>query len=85
MTAEVERLAWVNTGPSVVHANGDRARYLDLCFSCRYVGGNPHVADDESIEVSWFPTDDLPEMQDIFHDRVPCVLRDRAHTRFELG
>lgn len=85
VTAEVERLAWVNNGPPVVHANGDRARYLDLCFSCRHVGGDPHVADEESIDVGWFPIDDLPEMQSIFRDRIAWARRDRAPTRFELG
>jgi ADP-ribose pyrophosphatase YjhB (NUDIX family) len=48
VVVEVERLAWVNAGPPVVHVNGDRARYLDHCFTCRYVEGRAHVADDES-------------------------------------
>ena len=41
--------------PGVVHANGDRASYLDLTFACTYVSGEAHVADDESSDVRWFP------------------------------
>ena len=43
--------------PAVVHANGDRASYLDLTFACTYVSGEAHVADDESVDVRWFPRD----------------------------
>lgn len=85
VTVEVERLAWVNAGPPVVHANGDRARYLDHCFSCRHVHGEAHVADDESSDVRWFPVDDLPVMRDIFHERVACALEDADETRFETS
>ena len=38
-----------------MHANGDRASYLDLTFACTYVSGEAHVADDESSDVRWFP------------------------------
>lgn len=85
VTVEVERLAWVNAGPPVVHANGDRARYLDHCFSCRYVEGEAHVGDDESIEVGWFAVSDLPAMREIFRQRIAYALRDHGHgpARFE--
>jgi hypothetical protein len=31
-------------------------------FRCRVVEGTPHVADDESLEVRYFPLDALPPM-----------------------
>jgi len=83
VTVEVDRLAWVNAGPPVVHANGDRARYLDHCFSCRYVEGDAYVADDESIDVGWFTISDLPAMRDIFRQRIACALQDDGPARFE--
>ena len=83
VTVEVERLAWVNAGPPVIHANGDRARYLDHCFSCRYVEGQAHVADDESIEVGWFALSDLPAMQEIFRQRIAFALEDHGPAQFE--
>jgi ADP-ribose pyrophosphatase YjhB (NUDIX family) len=80
---EVEHLAWVNAGPPMVHANGDQARYLDHCFSCRYVDGEAHVADDESCDVRWFPVSGLPPMRDIFQERIACALERSTPTRFE--
>ncbi len=70
--AEVERLSSVWSGkPVVIPQNGDRVQYLDLCFRCRYVGGEARVADDENSAVGWFPVDDLPEgMDDSHHQRI---------------
>jgi len=56
----VERLAGVTVSPPRTHPNGDRAQYLELTFRCRPVGGQAHVADEESIEVGWFSPSDLP-------------------------
>ena len=85
VTVRVEHLAWVHSDAPVVHANGDRARYLDLCFSCRYLKGEAHVADDESVDVRWFPVDDLPPMGAVFTERIGSVLADTDRTRFETG
>jgi ADP-ribose pyrophosphatase YjhB (NUDIX family)/GNAT superfamily N-acetyltransferase len=60
VVVEVLRLDAVSTLAEVTYPNGDRAQYLDLCFACRPVGGEAHVADDESLEVGWFPLDALP-------------------------
>lgn len=62
VVAEVEGLAAVCTDADVVvYPNGDRAQYLDLTFACHVVGGEAHVADDESTEVGWFAPEALPE------------------------
>lgn len=61
VTAEVEALASVRSGELITYGNGDRARYLDLNFLCRYVSGEAHVADDESLEVGWFTCEALPQ------------------------
>jgi len=79
----VEELVWVNVTERMVHVNGDHAQYLDHTFRCRYVGGTPYAADDESLEVRWFPADDLPGMKPSLRDRIltavshagPVVLR----------
>ncbi|WP_372594810.1 NUDIX domain-containing protein [Actinotalea sp.] len=57
---EVEALTSVHSGQRVTYPNGDLARYLDVCFWCRAVGGEARVADDESTEVGWFAPDALP-------------------------
>lgn len=61
IVAEVIALTAVSTSELVTYPNGDLAQYLDLCFWCRRVGGEAHVADDESLEVGWFAPDALPE------------------------
>jgi ADP-ribose pyrophosphatase YjhB (NUDIX family) len=78
----VDRLAWVQALPRTTHVNGDLATYLDHTFSCSYVSGEPHVADDESLAVRWCPADDLPAMRQPLRDRIACVLEDDPVTRF---
>lgn len=85
VTIEVEKLSWVNVSEPVVHVNGDRAQYLDHCFLCRYVDGTAHVADDESQDVGWFPVDALPEMRQVFLDRIHEAFATGEATRFETA
>ena len=78
----VDRLAWVQALPTITHVNGDRAAYLDHTFACTFVSGDAHVGDDESLAVRWFPSADLPPMQQTLRDRIECVLADDPVTRF---
>ncbi|HEY1133769.1 MAG TPA: NUDIX domain-containing protein [Nocardioides sp.] len=78
----VERLALVRTTGLVVYPNGDRNRYLDHTFACRWVAGEAHVADDESSEVGWFALDALPAMTDEMHARIDAALADEQAARF---
>jgi len=71
---EVERLAGVGVTPPVVYPNGDRAQYLDVIFSCRWVSGDPRPADGEALEVRWFPVDRLPEMPTEYRARLDDAL-----------
>lgn len=81
VVASVEALAWVNVSRPVVHANGDHAQYLDHTFKCRYLSGEPHVADDESVEVGWFATTALPDMAPSLAERIVTVLRYEGEVR----
>lgn len=74
VVARVERLAAVGTTDVVVHANGDRAQYLDVTFRCAYVSGDAAVGDDESLEVAWFGADALPPMSEEVRARVGHAL-----------
>ena len=80
---EVERLAWVNATSLVVHVNGDQAYYLDHLFRCSYVWGEAHVADDEAVEVAWFPLAELPPMTTTFSERIRCAVEGSERTRFQ--
>ncbi|MGZ4500270.1 MAG: NUDIX hydrolase [Nocardioidaceae bacterium] len=70
VSCRVETLVGVGVTAPMVHANGDRAQYLDHTFRCRYVAGHAHVADDESSEVAWFPLDGLPAMDPVLVERI---------------
>lgn len=57
-----ERLTGVYLTRIVSYPNGDRAQYIITAFRCRPVEGEPRVADDESLEVRYFPLDALPPL-----------------------
>jgi 8-oxo-dGTP pyrophosphatase MutT (NUDIX family) len=58
------RITGVYTTPTVVYPNGDQVIYTITQFLCRATGGEPHVADDESLEVRYFAAGALPEMRE---------------------
>lgn len=80
----VDRLAAVTSGIEVTHVNGDRAVYLDHAFACSWVSGEPYVADDESVDVRWWPVGGLPEMHPRMLERIDAALSDEVATRFRV-
>ncbi|MET9311364.1 NUDIX domain-containing protein [Kribbella sp. NPDC003505] len=60
--AVAERLVSVESLPPSSYPNGDQVQFLDLCFRCRAVAGEPRVNDDESLDVRWWPLNDLPDL-----------------------
>lgn len=78
---EVELLAWVDVTDVVEYPNGDRSQYVDHTFRCRFVGGEAHVADDESSEVRWFPLSDLPPMDAVHLERIRTAVAHEGPTR----
>lgn len=77
-----ESLTSVTVSPPVVHANGDHARYLELTFRCRAVGGHARVNDDESAEVGWFSRHALPPLAPGYRTRIDHALDERATAWF---
>ena len=82
VVVSVDRLASTSAHRGIVHANGDRASYLDLTFACTYVSGEAHVADDESRDVRWFPRDALPAMATTMIGRIGDALSGEQAARF---
>lgn len=82
VTVRVDRLASTGVHGEIVHANGDRATYLDLTFACTWVSGEAHVADDESSDVRWWPLTGLPPMSDLMLGRIEAALADEREARF---
>lgn len=77
----IERLAWVHVTPPVRYPNGDQAQYLDHTFLCRYVSGEAHAADDESLAATWFDLADLPDMPGNCHERIVTATSGGVRTR----
>ena len=84
VTIRVDRLAVVGAGEAnrVTHPNGDLSAYLDLTFACTWVAGEAHVADDESVDVAWWPLDGLPDLGALLLGRVEAALSTEERTRF---
>lgn len=80
-SCSVEALVWVNVSETITHVNGDHAQYLDHTFRCTYLDGEPYVADDESLEVRWFPIDRLPPMAPSFVERIMTAVEHDGPTR----
>jgi predicted RNase H-like nuclease/ADP-ribose pyrophosphatase YjhB (NUDIX family) len=80
----VDRLVSTAAHGGIVHANGDRASYLDLTFACTWLEGEAHVADDESSDVRWWPLAGLPEMSEVMLARIDAALSGEREARFVL-
>ena len=71
-----DRLVGVWTIPPMAYPNGDRFSAVVVTFRCTPVGGEAHVADDESLEVGWFAPDALPDLTDVHRARLAEALSD---------
>lgn len=84
IVAVAERIARVHVEDRVVvYGNGDRSRFLDVTFRCRYVSGEPYPADGENTEAAWFRLDALPPMSDAHLERVHVAVADEVAARFQ--
>jgi 8-oxo-dGTP pyrophosphatase MutT (NUDIX family) len=79
----VDRLASTSVSGEYTYDNGDHAVYLDLTFACSWVAGEPHVADDESVDTRWWPLADLPPMSPWMTERVEAALSGEREARFK--
>ena len=79
----VEALVRVKAGGVVQFPNGDRCQFLDHTFLCSYVAGEARVADDESLEVGWYPLDQLPPLPEHQDERLRAALEFTGRTQFE--
>ncbi|GAA1807868.1 NUDIX hydrolase [Nesterenkonia flava] len=64
------RVAGVFATHRVEYSNGDSCRYLDTVLEMEYVSGDPHPADDESVDAGWFSVAALPEPMSADQKRV---------------
>jgi 8-oxo-dGTP pyrophosphatase MutT (NUDIX family) len=74
--AIARRLAWVHVTRPIVHANGDRAQYLDHVFRMDWAAGEPFAADDESLHARWFDLVEVPHMSADMRRRIELASDD---------
>ena len=77
-----EHLTSIESAPVLTHTNGDRVIYLDHTFACRVVSGEARPADEENLQVGWFPLDDLPPLRESSQGRLAHALAFDGHTWF---
>ena len=83
VVARVDRLASTSVMRDVVHANGDRAAYLDQCFACTWVSGEAGVGRRrEHARSGGGRRDDLPPMRPILRERIEAALSEEQAARF---
>ena len=68
--------------PEVTYPNGDRVQYVIVTFLCEPMAGEPHVHDDESLEIRYFSTDALPTLRKDQRLRVEMALSGRVEAFF---
>lgn len=89
VTVRPERIIGIYSGADYMirYPNGDESVVLSVSFVCRPVEGEPHVHDDESLEVRYFAPDALPPLLERHQYRIQRALRNeqRADFRFSVS
>ena len=81
---EPVRLVGIYTDPPVTYRNGDVVLYHSFAFDCRIVGGELHIADDESLELRFFGAAELPDVSDLDRHRILHALKRQERAEFRL-
>lgn len=60
-----ERIVGVFGGARFRHTypNGDESEYTVIVFDCRVVGGELEARDGESLELRYFPVEEMPQLE----------------------
>lgn len=83
LIVEPVRIVSVTSSPDITYPNGHRVQYVGITFLCHVIGGELRVADDESLDVRYFPADALPELRPDHRLRVEQALTGLASAHFK--
>ena len=70
LVVEPQRLVGIFTEAPVTYPNGDVVQYVAIAFACRVTGGTLKVADEESLDMRFFPIDRLPPLREDQRERL---------------
>lgn len=76
------RIISVETSPAFSYPNGHQVQYVGTTFLCEVVGGKLQVNDDESLELRYFPKDQLPELRPDQRRRIEYALLNQPQAFF---
>ena len=62
LEVRVKKLIGVYSGYLTEHPNGDKAQSVVTAFEMEIVGGELKINDNESLELKFFPIDEIPEL-----------------------
>lgn len=68
---------WFGTYP-----NGDQVAIISIAFHCQPVSGQPHVHDDESLDVGYFSPQKLPDLLPRHRTVIDHALKNQASAFF---
>ncbi len=80
-----EQIVAVRAEPPMHYPNGDQVTYLTIAFRCRPVAGEAHIHDEESVEVGYFPTNALPDLDPRAREALDQALKHEPRTAFRVG
>ncbi len=86
LVVQTERLVGVYAGgPDFCHTypNGDRTAFVTTLFDCRVLGGTLRADNTESLEVRFFPPDELPPLAPAHTIRIRHALMGRETAFFQ--
>ena len=66
---------------NMVWSNGDQAHVISAIFTADILKGEPRI-DEESLELRFFPEDDIPQL--VFEDHIEAVKTYRTGVRYPL-
>jgi 8-oxo-dGTP pyrophosphatase MutT (NUDIX family) len=85
LDVQPERIVSIYSGPNTTYSNGDQVLYTSIAFACKMLPGQqPHIADDESLELRFFPPDALPNLWPVDRRAVEDAVANDPKTRFYL-
>jgi 8-oxo-dGTP pyrophosphatase MutT (NUDIX family) len=70
LIVEPQHLVGIFTEAPVTYPNGDLVQYVAIAFACRVIGGKLKVGDDESRDMRFFPTNQLPPLREDQRERL---------------
>ncbi|WP_026528147.1 NUDIX hydrolase [Butyrivibrio sp. VCD2006] len=77
LDVEVLELLGIYTDPDMEYANGDKAHSICIAYELKAVGGELFCDNDETVELKYFPIDEVPKLFCRQHEEIMRTIRDR--------